>query len=695
MQRYHGRRTGQGRSLHETAGGAPTARVPARRTVAVERAVAAVALLLGSALVPATAHAASGFGLVPTSGAPTGCVFSTLDAAIQASGPGDLVLTESATWVLSVPVVATGVDVRIGHAARGSSCAVPSGADLPLRASGTFPVGTPLFDVDLSSVVFDHVRLELEDATPGIEASASTIVFEQGALLGVGTTGSHTAVALAAEASDVHLDGTLVDDTGVGVSFTSNSGHHLHLEKAQLGTMDKGNRVAVSVFGGHLTVAGSNVVHNHCGISVLHMGGADGAVDMSSTLFEANAGGGACSALEVVSLSPVTPASVQLDNVTFVSNQTGGSGGGAMVSLQGDGADVDIEHTDFAGNFAAGSGGALALLLDTASHDVRLTDVTFTENTSLQDGGAVVVVRDGFTHGEHSARLLVLDDVLFDDNQAIGFGGGMHVESPSTPDPTAHTTTHLRSDVVFRDNVAGFDGGGLSVFSDHVRLGDLDGTCVGASCVKFADNEARRGGGASLQDSAGGELQRTRFVRNRVTDVDAGSGLHLDRSFAFAESSLFVWNEADEPGETAAIGVANHSSFAGRGLTISHNTGWGLVGVATSTVHLTDSLLTQNLLGTFIDGSSTLTGGCSLHQAPAPAIFDPISGGPGYAAPLAGNFHIPCASAAPGVVDQCPAWTPFVSILPFPGMPPNLARDHDDVDRELVPVDRGAYECTP
>ncbi|MCP3976109.1 MAG: hypothetical protein GY720_16635 [bacterium] len=177
--------------------------------------------------------------------------------------------------------------------------------------------------------------------------------------------------------------------------------------------------------------------------------------------------------------------------------------GGGILGLQ---SSLDIVQSGFVGNVAS-SGGALAVVIDSS---LSLSDGRFTDNTAAEFGGGLFVTRSDASvtdsdfiqnsagqagGGAFSSSVLNVVGGSFEGNQA-GRDGGAIATGSTDPDSASNAALDV-SLARMISNESG-DGGGLSL-----RTG-ARGNLVG---VSFDENEARRGGAMSA--GAGTDLAAT------------------------------------------------------------------------------------------------------------------------------------------------------------------------------------------
>jgi predicted outer membrane repeat protein len=256
---------------------------------------------------------------------------------------------------------------------------------------------------------------------------------------------------------------------------------------------------------------------------------------------------------------------VILRDISFTSNQAGGSTGlGGAADLVGDVA-VDLTGVSFSMNSAA-SGGALSL----AGARLQMTGGTFSQNHANVDGGAI--------YSGAGSRWDVLhtlgSPVLFAANSATGRGGAIYDVSAQTnqlaPGDITGSTLRFLGNQANQGGAIYLSGGtviGLSLptrFDNNVALADggaiyatgantvlySDGSGSPASRLEFTGNQAATKGGAVYINNAASA--RLDWVAIGVTG--AGNSAQVGAGVYFEGSGTLNMRNSAVVGNSASVG---------------------------------------------------------------------------------------------------------------------------------------------
>lgn len=223
-------------------------------------------------------------------------------------------------------------------------------------------------------------------------------------------------------------------------------------------------------------------------------------------------------------------------------------GGGAMVTLGQ--SSPTLNGVTFDTNWTTDSWGGALSVEGYGGQIVRLNDVTFIDNSAPMTGGALhvggsttvangVVFHSNWAHEGGAVHLATcrpctLTNVTFTENTAAyGKGGGLLCQT--APDGTLTMTS-----ATFLDNTAATDGGGMACAGS---------TMPTISYATFARNSAVAGGGL---DVAGGavKIDHATFCANDASGT--GGGIHVDAASTLDLDTSIVAFSTD--GEGVAIG---------------------------------------------------------------------------------------------------------------------------------------------
>jgi hypothetical protein len=341
----------------------------------------------------------------------------------------------------------------------------------------------------------------------------------------------------------------------------------------------------------------------------------------SEVLFEGNLGfeiaqnratanGGGCAL--------VSTTGIRLQNGTFAGNEASGVdayGGGLWAKDSG----YEIVEVEFLENLAGGGGGGIR----NRRSDVLVNDCTFTGNTANADGGGAF--------SSHESGSTLISDSTISGNQGWQFGGGIHMDdcalltlqgitirnnrafSSSDPDHTygggAYLAfTHLASnDSDWSENIAGYGGG---LYSTH-RQSVGSGIVSVIESDRFTENESTyaSGGGIGLNGDDVYEIRACEFTGNRS---NGGSALHAGGNQGVTVDILashFIGNGANFADN--AVTLMNATSTI-RDSVFKENVGGGVRTILDTTVDVIDSCFCNNLYGVsnYLDNGTNSIGGC-------------------------------------------------------------------------------------
>lgn len=499
-----------------------------------------------------------------------GTAYPTIQAAVNAASPGDLVEVDPGTYtgvgdsVLDfgdkpITVRATGgphVTFIDGQGVRrGVRIAAPAGGALDATLEG-FTVlngsatdhgggvlmsgGSQLHDcriLDSSAPLGGGVAIIPDDA-----GGLRTVDLIDVSIVGNRSTGHGGGLALSAGGGPGNLELRLGGAVSVLGNSASGRGGGVYVDTATIGLLARSGENGLQIVdnrsegtGGGLHARGSEV-------------DLDGSFPVHIAFNVSEANGGGCALVSC----PV--ARVQLAEISDNEALGDGSWGGGLWVKDGS---CELVAVELEGNVAGGGGGAIR----TRRSDVTLIGCRLDGNEALRGGGG------GFS-GEESANTVLIDTVV-SGNRGFVHGGGLHLY---------HCGALELLDCTIRDNAANapFD-------PDHTYGGGawVQSTRLHASGNEWHRNSAGYGGGLYAMNfgAAGGSgpsvIESELFADNRATYTSGGAiGLNGDGAYAL-EGCEFRGNQ----------GNANAISAGGNlGVTIDV-TGCRFLGHGTSGLH--------------------------------------------------------------------------------------------------------------
>lgn len=385
--------------------------------------------------------------------------YPTIQAAIDASSDGDVILVSAGTYA---PISILGKDLTIRGVDGAAVTTIDGGGtQVLINQSGT------------SFVTYEKLTFANGSGTGGVFNSGignddfsfvdCTFVNNTGTIAGV----THQPVQ---------------DSSMIRCTFVGNSGDDAGAIRVRaLSNSDDGLDIIDCVFDGNTSSEGAgallyfasntNVTHRVIGSTFMNNSGVtSGAIthsfegtvldDCVFTMNTATSGPGAINAIKGLAIT----------NSTFTGNHTDGDGGAVFIGL-----DSTISGSSITGNTALGNGGGVAMgmggLVDGCTIEgndaagnggglwtdqtIGIQNTSFTSNIAGGNGGGAWIGGNGST----------LTGCPFTDNTATGSGGGAHIEE--------QTAVLQRCDM--NENNAGTIGGGLyiqgtgvAVYSDSV-----------------------------------------------------------------------------------------------------------------------------------------------------------------------------------------------------------------------------------
>jgi uncharacterized repeat protein (TIGR01451 family) len=547
---------------------------------------------------------------------PPDCDFSTVQAAVDAAGQGDLIKVAHGTYtdlavrpapagywgpevVTQVVYISQTVTIRGGYTTTNGFADPPDPQAHPstLDAGGQ---GRVLFISGAISPTVEGFRLIGGDARGlggdlfseqgggGVYVWSASATISGTEILSntAGPQGSGGGLSLIR--SDAILQGNSIHDNSAG---SHGGGAHLWMSPATL----RDNVItanSVITYGGGLTLVSSNAV-------------------VEGNQFESNAagwGGGIYSD----SSDPT------LVRNTFRGHSTN-AGGGLYLGYAGWIGTTTVMSNTFEANTAGWGGGMLLIYAP-----VDIVGNLIADNSALVGGGIWVFSSDTHFIGN-----------TFTGNEASQNGGGIYIYVSTDPVLTGNT---------FSGNVAGLGGALHAIESPALLTGN-----------SFATNTADTGGGIVMEHSA------CRLFNNTVTSNVAhlnGGGLLLVDSDALLANTIVAGNEAGQLGDglytAGSAARLVHSTLALNGG--SDGTGIHVTAsdLSPGTLVLTDTILVSHTTGIHVDQGSSATleatvwGNASDWAGEGTIMTGTVSlwGPPAFVDPGKLDFHIGRASVA-------------------------------------------------
>ena len=213
-----------------------------------------------------------------------------------------------------------------------------------------------------------------------------------------------------------------------------------------------------------------------------------------------------------------TQSDVALERISLIDNESGGSGGGAILFV---GRELQIDNLLATGNrLPVGNGGVIAVTGTAHAKSLRITNAVFADNRA-RDGGALYLADD--------EDPVDMAHIAFIDNQAEGQGGALYITGGLID--IANST--------FSGNSAGTDGGAIHLFGMEVLLRHV--TITGGS--------ANRGSALSI---GGSSAISSASIANSIIDGDC----RLQNSGTF----FSLGGNVESPGSSCALNRASDQS---------------------------------------------------------------------------------------------------------------------------------------
>ncbi len=426
--------------------------------------------------------------------------FQTIQAAVDAATPGDLILIDAGTYselvVMWKPVRLQGV---------GAASVIINAAKYPTSKLDAWrPTINGLFSIDIDTG--NQVGVSQVDPLPGQEITGGIVLLEPSVLgteegAGITVLGKNLAAGQCANGAissfnkpvtdsnflcaASRIDGLSVTggDAGGGV-YVNGWAHGLEISNNRVygnaGALNGGIRVGVPYLEQEsfpLAADGSVSVHNgridglgyDVGVSIHH-----NAITKNGTV-EGPAG-------------------------------NGGAGGGLSICTGTDGYSVD--HNWICGNFSSADGGGIGHIGYSQSGSITNNQILFNQSfqqTSSTHGGGIMVTGEPNVAGTltlGTGNLTIDSNVIRGNFSEGGHGGGVRLQQVNGADVEAFSQTSLWHRITITNNmvannVAGWGGGGISM-ADTLNSAIINNT--------IASNDSTGIAGVLLTGSAAAQL---------------------------------------------------------------------------------------------------------------------------------------------------------------------------------------------
>jgi CSLREA domain-containing protein len=589
----------------------------------------------------------------------SGCTFTTIQAAIDASTNGDVITVKDGTYPENINFNAKVVEVQSENGA----------------------------------------------ATTGI----------------TGDTSNAPVVAFANSAltSSAILDGFTVNNSAVantvthGISITSSAAPTLK------NLIVKGNKTFVTVSGAGIYISGATATLQDSTIgdssdknetyegSGLYATGLTGALTISGTTFIDNYATGRGAA---IALDDNTAFATTITDSLFTSNDA--NFGGAIALNGNTGQTTIISTTNFTGNTSLQSGGAIHSV-DSA---LSVTDGTWTTNNATYDGGVFHLTGTdaslsisggsytvnhgrfgGVIFGTGSGPLTISDATIdsndaekngnvymfgasgsstisntsIDDNTAVEMGAGIYFHTATTASLTLESGTTVDGNVI--SNTVEFDGGGINLqgavtftmteSSVSNNVGRYGGGIYlkGAGTLNIDDSTindnvaVRSGGGVYVFPGSGATLNISKsFIQGNKTELYGGGGLYLPGGVTSTLTNCVITgNRMDTTQWRYGGGIYNSGTLYLYNTTIvgnyTYRHGGGLYANGTETIrntiiygNLAETSANDNIYGTV----ETIT---TSNTAGTDPLFVDLQAATSTTQTSAGDFRLCLTTNDPGV----------------------------------------------
>jgi Bacterial Ig domain len=405
----------------------------------------------------------------------------TIQAAIDAATPGDLILVDAGTYnelvVMWKPVRLQGV---------GASSVIINAAKYPnSKLEAWRPIINSLFSVD--ETTGEVVGTPQVDPLPGQEITGGVILLEPSVLAteqGAGVT----VLAKDLPANQCNLNGGAMSSYGHRVRESNFNCAASRIDGLSVTGGDAGGGIYVNGWAHNLEIA-NNRVYGNAGafnggvrIGIPYLG--DVALPTSGNGNNASIVGLGYDNNVKIHHNAITK------NGTVESNTgAGGAGGGVSICSGSDGYSVD--HNWICGNYSASDGGGIGHIGYSANGKISNNMVLF--NQSLQQtgpthGGGIIVTGEPAAAGGLSLGTgsITIDANIVRGNSAEGgHGGGIRLQQVNGADVALsnQSSRWFKATVtnnIIDNNLAGYAGGGISI-SDVLNTSLIDNNTVASN----------------------------------------------------------------------------------------------------------------------------------------------------------------------------------------------------------------------
>ena len=527
--------------------------------------------------------------------------FQTIQSAIDAATPGDLILVDAGTYnelvIMWKPVRIQGV---------GASSVIINATKYPTSKLATWrPMVNAMFGIDTATG--NPAAVAQVDPLPGQEITGGIVLLEPSVL------GSEEGAGITVLAKGFRADGvtrltnspsdcaynatSVVFDLDNGANTVPQPGlsnflcHNSRIDGVSVTGGDAGGGIFVNGWAHNLEIANNRVYGN---AGAFHGGVRIGVPYLENLAFPGlseNADG------TVVGTPSVSgdvingwgfDRNVKIHHNTITKNGVvegpaggGGAGGGVSICSGTDGYSVD--HNWVCGNVSSSDGGGIGHIGFSQGGTIAFNTVLFNQSfqqTSSTHGGGIAVIGEpplfGATVSPGTGNLTIDGNVIRGNFAEAGHGGGIRLQQVNGGDVAAFSRNTNRwhkvtvTNNIVDNNVSGWGGGGMSL-SDSINSVVVNNTIASNDSVGIAGSLLVNTQGAPVRGSpnpAGFSSDPTSAQLTAVLPVSQRAANAISKPTVF--SNNIVWHNRAFNFDTTIAGVGrlcNTNAGAGTGAT--------------------------------------------------------------------------------------------------------------------------------